>query len=133
MSLPRELHEVLEQEYVSMYGPLPAIGAEYTDEQIVDERWGTAILRACNLVFDDLSKKALCDKLNLFVQTRPPKELLQSPAITSAGRSLLQQYNVMNDEATEEGKLQDLNRRIACLCAGWPGLVAWPYQCGGDS
>lgn len=113
MSLPRELHEVLEQEYVTMYGPLPFIGALYTRDQIYDKRWGSAILRACNLAFDDLSEDALRDKLNTYVETRPPKELLDSPALTSAGRSLLMQYNVMNDEATEEGgKLADLNRRI---------------------
>jgi hypothetical protein len=48
-SLPLELHEVLEQEYVSMYGPLkrPEYGELYDSEQIVDVEWAHRILSAC--------------------------------------------------------------------------------------
>lgn len=112
MSLPREVHEVLEQEYVSMYGPLPAIEAEYDASQLCDVRWARSILRTCNLAYDELEADVLLGKLNAFVKTRPPVELLQSPAITSAGRALLDQYNLMNDSITEEGELEVLNRRI---------------------
>jgi hypothetical protein len=114
MSLPRELHEVLEQEYVSMYGPLPAVDVLYTsDEDVTDERWASAILRTCGLAYDDLSPATVRERLNEYITSRPPRELLASPAITSAGRSLLEQYNVMNDEATDEGRdLRSLNRRI---------------------
>lgn len=112
MSLPREVHEVLEQEYVSMYGPLPAVDAKYEDDQICDLQWARAILRACNLAYDDLSAAVLRDTLNAFVTVRPPRELLLSPSMTSAGRALLEQYNALNDEITEEGELQELNRRI---------------------
>src|SRR5215218_6721906 len=112
MSLPREVHEVLEQEYVSMYGPLPAIDAQYDASQICDVRWARSILRACDLVFDELAEDVLLDKLNSFVKTRPPDALLRSPAITSTGCALLEQYNVMNDAITEEGELEVLNRRI---------------------
>ncbi|HEY0156858.1 MAG TPA: patatin-like phospholipase family protein [Thermoanaerobaculia bacterium] len=112
MSLPREVHEVLEQEYVSMYGPLPAIEARYRKDQIADARWARSILRTCDLAYDELEDDVLLDKLNSYVKTRPPIELLQSPAITSSGRALLEQYNLMNDAITEEGELEALNRRI---------------------
>ncbi|MCU1229755.1 MAG: rane protein of unknown function, contains domain [Acidobacteria bacterium] len=50
-SLPLELHEVLEQEYVSMYGPLnrPDYGELYDSEQIVDVDWAERILVACGI------------------------------------------------------------------------------------
>jgi hypothetical protein len=112
LSLPREVHEVLEHEYVSMYGPLPAIDAKYRLDQICDLHWARSILRACNLAHDDVSKEVLLEMLNGFVTVRPPRELLLSPSVTSAGRALLEQYNSLNDEITEDGELQELNRRI---------------------
>jgi hypothetical protein len=112
MSLPREVHEVLEQEYVSMYGPMPAIDAHYDASQISDIRWARSILRTCNLIFDELEEEVLLDKLNFYVRTRPPQELLLSPAITNSGRALIDQYNLMNDSITEEAELELLNRRI---------------------
>jgi hypothetical protein len=112
MSLPREVHEVLEQEYVSMYGPLPVSTARYDQGQLHDPRWARSILRTCDLAFDELADDVLLEKLNSYVITRPPAELLQSPALTSAGRALLEQYNAMNDSITEEGELEVLNRRI---------------------
>ncbi|HYK00737.1 MAG TPA: patatin-like phospholipase family protein [Thermoanaerobaculia bacterium] len=112
MSLPREVHEVLEQEYVSMYGPLPLSTARYDKAQLQDPKWARSILRTCDLAFDELADEVLLEKLNSYVTTRPPAELLLSPALTSAGRALLEQYNTMNDAITEDGELEVLNRRI---------------------
>jgi hypothetical protein len=112
MSLPREVHEVLEQEYVSMYGPLPLGTARYDRSQLQDPKWARSILRTCDLAFDELADDVLLEKLNSYVTTRPPVELLLSPALTSAGRALIEQYNTMNDAITEEGELEVLNRRI---------------------
>ncbi|HYR29018.1 MAG TPA: hypothetical protein VEU30_11175, partial [Thermoanaerobaculia bacterium] len=50
-TLPLELHEVLEEEYLSMYGPLerPPVG----DVVLLDGRWASNILQECGLPADD--------------------------------------------------------------------------------
>ena len=48
-SLPLELHQVLEEEYVSMYGPLQRPKATYETEDVIDVRWANVILHECGL------------------------------------------------------------------------------------
>jgi hypothetical protein len=110
-SLPREVHEVLEQEYVSMYGPLDRIPTDYTADQIVDVAWVHRILRACELGKETLTKEGLAQKLNGFLETLP-ETLDDSPAMTSTGRALVERYKTLSAAAKEEKRLDELNRRI---------------------
>ncbi|MEA2336880.1 MAG: hypothetical protein QOE82_887, partial [Thermoanaerobaculia bacterium] len=48
-SLPFEVHEVLEQEYVSMHGPLEVPPPEYGPDDIIDEAWALKILDDCGM------------------------------------------------------------------------------------
>src|SRR5882762_2165076 len=103
-TLPLNVHEVLEQEYVSMYGPLGNVPPpEYRTSDVVDEPWARAILSACGFTETDVF-----DTLNAFIssnaippQTEPApakltaaqlKKLAQSPAITDNGRELIKRY-----------------------------------------
>jgi hypothetical protein len=110
-SLPREVHEVLEQEYVSMYGPLERIPTAYTAEQIVDVAWVHRILRACGLGKETLTREGLALKLNGFLKALPDS-LVDSPALTSHGLSLLAGYDELAEVAEKERCLDELNRRI---------------------
>src|SRR5688500_11669146 len=105
-SLPREVHEVLEHEYVSMYGPLECVDVRYTADQIVDVQWVLSILRACELADDQLTRHAA-----------------QAETIDSARRSLAAKLNAMVIiDATsnpagnrgEENHLQAEQRSILC-------------------
>ena len=141
-SLPREVHEVLEHEYVSMYGPLDTVEIGYHDEDIIDVHWTLRILRACDLDADTLTQEAarqknpldarplLTRRLNQIVGTAPPEpplekaelhrqqryticeKLSRSPALTSAGQGLIERYDQMFAEAKSEEALDELNRRI---------------------
>ena len=141
-SLPREVHEVLEHEYVSMYGPLGLIGACYEAEHVVDVQWVLTILRACELDDDplvayavqaptiDAARAALAKKLNRVVAAdanETPAEtnrihaeqrliirerLIHSPALTSAGRTLIAQYDDLFAGITTPGTLHELHRRL---------------------
>src|SRR5687767_13067586 len=132
-SLPREVHEVLEHEYVSMYGPLPCVDVSYTPEQIVDVQWVLSILRTCELADDmltrqasqaetiDAARGALAEKLNRIVaidRTDNRSEgnrlraeqryilrerLIHSPTLTNAGRTLITQYDELFNENTDDG------------------------------
>ncbi len=104
-SLPLEVHEVLEQEYVSMYGPLEEIAPTYTPDQIVDAAWAVSILDACGLPAVATTKESVAEQLNRFVAEIPPA-LAESPALTSTGRSLLESHGKRSDA------LPELNRRI---------------------
>ncbi|HEX8254372.1 MAG TPA: patatin-like phospholipase family protein, partial [Thermoanaerobaculia bacterium] len=112
MSLPREVHEVLEDEYVSMYGPLDRLSAAYTSDQIVDVAWAASILRDCGVVLQEPTRAVLAEQLNGFVVSLQPDALAESPALTSVGRSLLAQYTELSAIARKEGRLDELNRRI---------------------
>ncbi len=50
-SLPLEVHQVLEEEYVSMYGPLdrPKTGVDYDDKQVLNSERVCDALRNCGL------------------------------------------------------------------------------------
>ena len=140
-SLPREVHEVLEQEYVSMYGPLEGVDVRYTRDQIVDVHWVISVLRACELGDDALVKRAsqsdilearqrLAEKLDAWVyvdsnesdaeRNRLQAEqrlilctrLIASPALTSAGRTLIEQYDELFAGMSARDQLHDLHRRI---------------------
>ena len=140
-SLPREVHEVLEQEYVSMYGPMDGVPVAYRPDQIVDVHWVLTILRACDLGDDPLTKRAaaceigearvwLAQKLNTFVsvdKAEPDAEqnrlhaeqrlalttkLIASPALTSCGRTLIEQYDELFAGTAGDDELHNLHRRI---------------------
>lgn len=145
-SLPREVHEVLEHEYVSMYGPLERIAVRYTADQIVDVQWVLSILRACELADDplarhaaqaeniDAARRSLAEKLNAMVivdAARNPNDnrgeenrlqaeqrsilrnrLIHSPALTSIGRMLIEQYDDLFSETVSDATLHEIHRRI---------------------
>ena len=141
-SLPREVHEVLEHEYVSMYGPLGLVDAYYEAEHVVDVQWVLTILRACELDNDPLvayavqaptieaGRESLARKLNAIIAVDDNEtdaeenrlrveqrliireRLIHSPALTSAGRMLIEQYDELFADITTSGKLHELHRRI---------------------
>jgi hypothetical protein len=121
-SLPHELHEVLEQEYVSMYGPIadrPARG--YTAAQIIDVAWAATILRDCGrpaatstavdlaAVMRDsgrsaasLNAEAIATALTTLVKNGESLAPFRaSSANTDLGRTLLDDYDA-NLKAAEE-------------------------------
>jgi Patatin-like phospholipase len=121
-SLPREVHEVLEQEYVSMYGPLDRVDVKYAKDDIVDVQWALAILRACELAADDRTKNAiasktldeareqLAERLNQLVSNLPA-DVARSNALTDKGRDMLTRYDALRDGAGPSGAAE-LHRRI---------------------
>ena len=111
-SLPREVHEVLEQEYVSMYGPLERVGVEYTAEQIVDVDWAISILRACRITVNGETRESLAERLNCFVRDIPKLSLAESPALTNLGHEMLADYTELAFKAKKEDAVDELNRRI---------------------
>jgi Patatin-like phospholipase len=141
-SLPREVHEVLEHEYASMYGPLRRLDVAYDGDDIIDAQWAVRILRACELDDDSIVQQAahsknmaearelLATRLNQLVGIAPPEppleksdlhrtqrhmireKLVHSPALTSAGHTLIQDYDAHFAEAKNEEQLDELNRRI---------------------
>ena len=130
-SLPREVHEVLEHEYVSMYGPLERVKVAYRSDQVVDVQWVLSILRACELDNDphvteatgaptiEIARRALADRLNEIIASDPESEaghifrdrLIKSPALTSAGRTLIEQYDKLAGNL-EKQQLRELHRRL---------------------
>jgi len=93
-SLPLEVHEVLEQEYVSMHGDLAVPEPEYTADDIIDEPWALTILDACGMT----TGKACPDDVQQLVKLRTgiekppdaadPKKALYDEAVIAATRVL---------------------------------------------
>ncbi|HYI11364.1 MAG TPA: patatin-like phospholipase family protein [Thermoanaerobaculia bacterium] len=111
-TLPQEVHEILEQEYVTMYGPLPRTGTEYQADQITDETWAMRILRACGLVEEKLKKPGIATRLNELLADLPVEQLLRSPVLTNLGRTLVERYPEFLEAAQADGKVAELHRRI---------------------
>lgn len=84
-TLPLELHHVLEEEYVSMYGPLEKSRTAYDADQLVDERWARHILYECGV---DDTKKSVVQLLNEVEL----KDLVNSPALTDESRDVLKKH-----------------------------------------
>ncbi len=106
-SLPFEVHEVLEQEYVSMYGPIDVPLPDYTKDDIIDEPWARAILLRCGID----APGEIVAVLNVLIAARDLKRLLDSPAITDNGRDLIDRYDVYTDGVTD-GRRREINRAI---------------------
>jgi len=106
-SLPFEVHEVLEQEYVSMYGDLEVPPPEYGPGDIIDEAWAHAVCDACGA---DCSA-GLVPALNALVASRDLSRLRESPAITDTGRDLIDHYAEYTDGVTD-ARRREINRRI---------------------
>jgi hypothetical protein len=108
-SLPFEVHEVLEQEYVSMHGPLDVPPPQYTKDDIIDDAWARGILAACGipLIGDDV-----VSTLNGLVTAKDLQKLHQSPAITDTGRDLIDRYDVYTNDVSD-ARRAEINRAIA--------------------
>src|SRR5256885_9868898 len=102
-SLPLDVHEVLEQEYEAIHGPLPnKPRAAYRPEDVIDPEWAKGCLAACGFSGDTLAL------LNALVETgKDFAQLQRSPAITESGRKMLTMYTANDVEQTP-----DVRRRI---------------------
>jgi hypothetical protein len=105
--LPLEVHEVLEEEYVSMYGPLEVPSSDYTTDDIIDDRWARAVLEGCKV---DVSAGVIA-ALNALVAKGALESLQGSPAITDCGIDLIINYNDYTDGVSEVRR-REINRRI---------------------
>ena len=92
-SLPFEVHEVLEQEYVSMHGDLAVPPPEYGANDIIDPAWAHAVCDACGIN----AGAGLVPALNALVASRSLSQLRVSPAITDTGRDLIDHYDDYTD------------------------------------
>src|SRR4051812_22994555 len=106
-SIPFEVHEVLEQEYVSMHGPLDVLPPEYGDDDIIDPAWARAVFEACGIAIGDDVAAAL----NLLVGANDLSSLSASPALTAAGRDLLAHYDDYT-QGVPDIRRREINRRI---------------------
>src|SRR5258708_20349464 len=106
-SLPFEVHEVLEQEYVSMYGDLKVPPPEYGDGDIIDEAWARAVCDACGVG----CSAGIVAALNTLVGSRDLSQLHESPAITDTGRDLIDHYDEYTKGVTDAHRCE-INRRI---------------------
>jgi hypothetical protein len=106
-SLPFEVHEVLEQEYVSMYGDLEVPPPQYTSDDIIDEAWARAVCASCGA---DCSA-GIVPALNALVASRDLSQLRESPAITDTGRDLIDHYDEYTKGVTDTRRCE-INRRI---------------------
>ena len=140
-SLPFEVHEVLEQEYVSMHGPIDVPSSEYEAADVIDESWALAVLATCGITVgtacpDDVKKLAMIrikaeapdndaiqaatktmeivSALNELVRAtdvRVLEKLSDSPALTSCGRDLIGNYDDYTSGVTELRRFE-INRCI---------------------
>ncbi|HEV7425991.1 MAG TPA: patatin-like phospholipase family protein [Thermoanaerobaculia bacterium] len=106
-SLPFEVHEVLEQEYVAMYGDLEVPPPEYGPGDIIDEAWGRAVCDACSVDFG----AGLVPALNALIASRDLSHLRVSPAITDTGCDLIDHYDDYTNGVTD-ARRREINRRI---------------------
>ncbi len=114
-TLPLEVHEVLEEEYVSMYGSLdrPPSGVLYREGpvnkggDVIDEGWVKAIFQDCNIV----PAKGAVAALNDLVVNGPVNKLCNSRALTDTGKSMIADYDDYTRDVSKDRK-QEINRRI---------------------
>ena len=108
-SLPLDVHQVLEEEYVSMYGPLdrPKTGVRYSSDQILDRE------RICEILGG--SAEGIEQSLDHLVEKGDLSVLAESNAITPRGLELLARYDELLELAEQRdpvwGKLE-LRRTI---------------------
>jgi hypothetical protein len=108
-TLPLELHEVLEEEYASMYGSIdrPETGALYRAEDVTDEGWARAILQDCNIE----PVNGVVVTLNDLVVNGPMDKLCNSRALTDSGKSMIADYDEYTQDVSDDRR-QEINRRI---------------------
>ncbi|HET7435821.1 MAG TPA: patatin-like phospholipase family protein [Thermoanaerobaculia bacterium] len=120
-SLPLELHQVLEEEYVSMYGPLPRGRVDYAAEDILDAVWARAVLHECGPEADVKSEpEAVAQFLSAIVTDDAAAEknlemLERSRALTPRGRHFIDHYDEYAKSLRDEGgdvAVRELRRAI---------------------
>jgi Patatin-like phospholipase len=108
-SLPLDLHEALEEEYISMYGPFERLssGPKYTDSDLIDERSARAILADCAIE----PRGSVIEALNALVVEGDVEKLCGSRVLTDAGRAMITGYSEYIQGVGEE-RCREINRRI---------------------
>ncbi|MCU1246134.1 MAG: conserved rane protein of unknown function, partial [Acidobacteria bacterium] len=116
-SVPLDVHEVLEQEYVSMYGDLETVpGPRYGASDLLDPSWTRVLLSSCSL---DPGNDLLA-ALNQLVDGDGLQKLCASPAMSKTGQELLGDYDDYIAGVSPQRKLE-INRRI--VDEAFPGAV----------
>ena len=103
-SLPLELYQVLEDEYVSMYGPLERRPSTYDEKDILDAAKVCEVLVECELPANEPPAKTLSA---LVTGTGSLDALARSSRITDRGKQLLEHY----EEASAAARAVDELRR----------------------
>jgi len=114
-SLALELHQVLEDEYVSMYGPLDGTSSLYSADDILSLYQVRAILQECGLPTAEDAEGVAGQLSELVSGTASLAPLLESPAITDCGTRLLKDYDKLSKLAQEKDSrvsLPELRRTI---------------------
>jgi hypothetical protein len=108
-SLPLELYEVLEEEYISTNGPLEPLtsGAKYTEADVIDVALSKAVL--AGYVIDQAA--GIVAVLNSLIVSSDLGTLRSSAVLTESGRAMIELYAEYTDGVTDERR-QEINRRI---------------------
>ena len=108
-SLPLDVHEVLEQEYEALHGPLQnKPPATYQPDEIIDPDWAKGCLAACGFSGDTLTV------LNDLVQKGDGFAKLEgSRAITENGRTMLAMYDDKEVEQTPEVRRRIIDEALS--------------------
>jgi patatin-like phospholipase len=122
-SFPLELHQVLEEEYVSMYGPLARLGALYDEKQVLDLQWARVLLHDCGIDVD-ADAREIAEELNELVKARKAPAVGGSQAITERGKVLLEGYEEFRKLANErDGVSGEMDLRRSIVDEAFPGAV----------
>jgi hypothetical protein len=107
--LPLEVHEVLEEEYRTIYDEEPPPPVPSNQFEILDFKWACHILEKCGFDRSKLGTPAdVTGILGGFVdETQKINVLKSSPALSNAGRQLIKDYGKFDKNERER-----LNRRI---------------------
>jgi len=100
-SLPLELYQVLEDEYVSMYGPLDRPPSIYAAADILDLRWARSILEECGLPVAADAATLAAQLSELVTGQGSLSALAKSQALTNRGKKLLAQYGELSGDLAE--------------------------------
>jgi hypothetical protein len=109
-SLPLEVHEVLEEEYRTIYDEEPPPPVASNQFEILDFKWACAILEKCGFDRGKLGSPAEVTAILAGLvddRTQKIKVLKKSPALSNAGRQLIDDYGKFDKNEQER-----LNRRI---------------------
>ncbi|MEA2326378.1 MAG: hypothetical protein QOE68_1337, partial [Thermoanaerobaculia bacterium] len=108
-ALPLEVHEVLEEEYRTIYDEEPPPLVSSATFEILDPKWACSILEDCGFHRSKLgTPAAITAVLAEFVLGKQDiKALKKSPVLSSAGRKLISDYAKFDPNDKER-----LNRRI---------------------